>query len=114
MVVIIIGISSNICSLDISGLSHVNDGHKALLSFDAFILFGTKWIAWLSTRRRHRKQTYELHPNTSNSHVDIIGTEMWPQICYKLKYHKDSLVALKHTKQKCRIKQALDRKNSLR
>jgi hypothetical protein len=27
------------------------------------------------------------------------------------KYHKDSLVALEHTEQKCRIKQALDRKN---
>ena len=26
------------------------------------------------------------------------------------KYHKDSLVALEHTEQKCRIKQALDRK----
>ena len=30
------------------------------------------------------------------------------------KYHKDSLVALEHTEQKCRIKQALDRKTSLR
>jgi hypothetical protein len=33
MVVIIIGISSNMCSLNISGLSHVNDGHKALICF---------------------------------------------------------------------------------
>jgi hypothetical protein len=31
------------------------------------------------------QQGEELHPNTSNNHVDIIGTEMWPQICYKLK-----------------------------
>ena len=85
MVVIIIGISSNMCSLNIIGLSDVNDGHKAFFAFDAFLLFGTKWITWLSTRRRHRKHTYELHPNTSNSYVDIIGTKMWPQICYKFK-----------------------------
>ena len=60
----------------------------------------------MSIRRRHRKQTYELHPNTSNSHVDIIG------LIYvtSSKYHKDSLVALEHIKQKCRIKQALDKK----
>jgi hypothetical protein len=31
--VIIIGISSNMCTLDISGLSHVNDRHKALIFF---------------------------------------------------------------------------------
>jgi hypothetical protein len=33
VVVIIIGISSNMCSLNISGLSHENDGHKALICF---------------------------------------------------------------------------------
>jgi hypothetical protein len=37
----------------------------------------------------------------------------WLRYVTSSKYHKDSLVALEHTKQKCRIKQALDRKNSL-
>jgi hypothetical protein len=56
---------------------------KHWFAFDAFLLFGTKWITitWLSTRRRHKKQTCELHPNASNSHVDIIGIEINRHTC---------------------------------
>jgi hypothetical protein len=32
----------------------------------------------VNKEKTHRKQTYELHPNISNNHVDIIGTKMWP------------------------------------
>jgi hypothetical protein len=83
--VIIIGISSNMCNLDISGLSYVNDGHKALICFRCLHLVWNQMDNLVETRRRHRKQTYELHPSTSNSHVDIIGKELWPQMCYKFK-----------------------------
>jgi hypothetical protein len=75
--VIIIGINSNMCNLDISGLSDVDDGHKALICFRCLhIVWNQMDNLLVNKEKTHRKQTYELHPNTSNSHVDIISTEM--------------------------------------
>ena len=48
--------------------------------------------------------------NIAGTHLKSAQPKQAALVFTSSKYHKDSLVALEHTKQKCRIKQALDRK----
>ena len=52
--------------------------------------------------------------NIAGTHLKYAQPKQAALVFTSSKYHKDSLVALEHTEQKCRIKQALDRKPNLR
>jgi hypothetical protein len=95
--VIIIGISSNMCSLDISVLSHVNDGHKALICFRCLHLIWNQMDKLVVNKEKTQK-------------ANIISTEMWPQICYKFKIPQGLTSGTRAYETEYKIKQALGSK----
>jgi hypothetical protein len=55
-----------------------------------------------------------IEHNIARTHLKSTQPKQVASVFTNSKYHKDSLVALEHMEQKCRIKQALDKRTSLR
>jgi hypothetical protein len=55
-----------------------------------------------------------IEHDIARTHLKSTQPKQAASVFTSSKYHKDSLVALEHTEHKCRFKQALDRKISLR